>query len=109
MQKLTASTVKQAKQESKAYKLWDGGGLYVLVIAKGKYWRYDYRFLQKRKTLALGVYPTVSLKEARARHFDARSTLVIGVDPVQLKRLQRETHLESSRNSFQVVAQECAN
>lgn len=106
MQKLTASTVKLAKQESKAYKLWDCGGLYILVTAEGKYWRYDYRFLHKRKTLALGVYPIVSLKEARARHLEARSTLARGVDPVQLKRSERETLLASNRHSFGVVAQE---
>ena len=106
MQKLTASAVKHAKKELKAYKLWDGGGLYLLVTSKGKYWRYDYRFLKKRKTLALGVYPSVSLKEARERHLEARSTLARGVDPVQLKRTQRETRLESNRNSFEVVAQE---
>lgn len=106
MQKLTASAVKQAKQESKAYKLWDGGGLYLLVTAKGKYWRYDYRFLEKRKTLALGVFPTVTLKEARTSHLEARSKLARGVDPTEFKKLQKASLIDSSQNSFGAVAKE---
>ncbi|MGY8786089.1 MAG: Arm DNA-binding domain-containing protein, partial [Pseudomonadales bacterium] len=61
MQKLTATAVKQAKPASKAYKIWDGGSLYLLVKPQGKYWRFNYRFADKRKTLALGVYPAISL------------------------------------------------
>ena len=59
MQKLTATAVKQAKPQPKTYKLWDGGGLHLLVNTQGKYWRYDYRVADKRKTLALGVYPAI--------------------------------------------------
>ena len=62
MGKLTATAVKQIKASSKNTKLSDGGGLYLLVTkGGGKYWRYDYRFAGKRKTLAIGTYPDVTL------------------------------------------------
>jgi len=72
MAKLTATEVKQAKPGELACKLPDGGGLYLLVNSNGaKYWRYDYRCTGKRKTLAIGVYPNVSLADARKRHQEA--------------------------------------
>ena len=79
MGKLTAQEVKNSQFESKQQKLTDGGGMYLLVAKSGKYWRYDYRYLKKRKTLALGVYPQVSLKEAREMHYDARKKLSDGI------------------------------
>jgi hypothetical protein len=73
MHKLTAAAIKNTKPESKPRKLTDGGGLYLLIDQKGgKCWRYDYRYIGKRKTLALGVYPEVSLREARDAHSQAR-------------------------------------
>ena len=65
--KLSAVAVKQAKPADKPYKMTDGGGMYLLVDVKGgKYWRMNYRFAGKRKTLALGAYPpTVWLKPAK--------------------------------------------
>ncbi len=68
MQKLTGTSVKQGKPRDKAFSLVDGGGLYLLVKPAGKYWRYNYRYGGKQKTLALGVYPDVSLAVARKRH-----------------------------------------
>ena len=53
-------------------KYTDGRGMYLLVTAAGRYWRFNYRYDGKRKTLALGVYPTVSLAEARKRNEKAR-------------------------------------
>ena len=62
---LSAVAVKNAKAKEQPYKLSDGGGMFLLVDAKGgKYWRLAYRFLGKQKTLALGVYPEVSLELA---------------------------------------------
>ncbi len=59
---LTATGVKQAKPAEKPYKLSDGKGLHLLIKPNGgKYWRYSYRYQQKQKTLALGVYPDVGL------------------------------------------------
>jgi len=66
---LTATQVKQSRSKDKAYKLSDGGGLYLLVNPNGsRYWRYKYRYGGKEKVLALGVYPEVSLKKARQKH-----------------------------------------
>ena len=65
MQKLSATGVKQAALKDKAYKLTDGEGLYLLVKPAGKYWRFNYRFGGKRKTLALGTFPKISLGEGR--------------------------------------------
>jgi hypothetical protein len=66
-----------------ARKIFDGRGLYLLVMPNGsRYWRYNYRFAGKLKTLALGVHPDVSLEKARARHQVARTMLSDGVDPL---------------------------
>jgi transposase-like protein len=70
-----------------ARKIVDGRGLYLLVTPNGgRYWRYNYRFEGKHKTLALGVHPDISLDKARARHQAARTLLADGVDPSMLKR-----------------------
>ena len=64
--KLTELTVRQAKPPGKVRKLSDGGGMHLLLHPNGsKYWRLDYRLSGKQQTLALGVWPNVSLKEAR--------------------------------------------
>ena len=106
MQKLTATAVKQAKTKSEAYKLSDGGSLYLLVNSQGKYWRYDYRFADKRKTLAIGVYPDVSLKAARDKHQDARENLTNGIDPNTQKQAERAAQKNALANSFEVIALE---
>lgn len=106
MQKLTATAVKQAKPQPKTYKLWDGGSLYLLVNAKGKYWRYDYRFADKRKTLAIGVYPAISLKAARKKHEEARDNLANGIDPNAHKQAKRAADQDALANSFEVIALE---
>ncbi len=72
---LTDTAIRNAKPKVKAYKLADQKGLYLLVNKVGKYFRFDYRFAGKRKTLALGVYPDVKLQEARRRHSEARELL----------------------------------
>jgi hypothetical protein len=79
--KLTARQVETANLK-KPYKLADGGGLYLLVNPNGKrYWRLKYRSLGKEKLLAIGVYPDVSLAEARSKREDAKRTLAAGNDP----------------------------
>jgi len=110
MGKLTATEVKQAKPAEKAIKLTDGGGMYLLVHPKGaKYWRYDYRFSGKRKTLALGVYPEVSLKEAREKHQDARKELSKGIDPGNERKVEKLTRHLAAAESFEAVAREWFN
>ena len=104
---LTATGVKNAKPMGKNYKLSDGRNLYLLVTATGsKYWRSDYRFAGKRKTLALGIYPDVGLGEARKRHQLAREMLATGIDPSQEKKTKRSETRAASSNSFKDVARE---
>jgi len=106
MQKLVAIAIKQAKSEDKSYSLVDGGGLYILIKPQGKYWRYNYRFEGKQKTLALGVYPAVSLSDARSVHQSAREQVASGIDPAEVKRDNKIlTHLASS-DSFEATALE---
>ncbi|EFD5410503.1 DUF4102 domain-containing protein, partial [Escherichia coli] len=70
---LTDAKIRAAKPTDKAYKLTDGTGMFLLVHPNGsRYWRLRYRILGKEKTLALGVYPEVSLSEARTKRDEAR-------------------------------------
>lgn len=85
--KLTNTQVKNAKPKAKAYKLTDGEGMYLLVHPNGsKYWRLNYRFQAKQKTLALGVYPLISLAEAREARNEAKTHIAKGIDPNELKK-----------------------
>lgn len=104
---LTAIQVKQATPKEKPYKLADGGGLYLLVNPGGaKYWRYKYRYAGREKTLALGVYPEVSLKEARDTHQAARKTRRQGADPGEQRKVEKLTRHLAAVNSFEAVARE---
>lgn len=107
MGNLTATGVKQAKPREKQYKMTDGDGMYLLVTpAGGKYWRYNYRYAGKRKTLALGVYPEISLADARSRHFSAREDLARGTDPSEVKRVEKVTRHLAAAESFEAVGRE---
>ena len=76
---LSDLAVRNAKPQAKPYKLTDGDGMFLLVqLNGGKYWRLAYRYLGKQKTLALGVYPEVSLALARQRRAEAREQLAKG-------------------------------
>src|SRR5215216_1485864 len=97
---LTDPAVRNAKPSSKPYKLTDGGGLYLLVNKAGKYWRLDYRFVGKRKTLALGVYPTISISNARVRREEARKLLANDTDPCAVKAIHKQTQHQAAANSF---------
>ena len=84
---LTDTRIRNAKPKAQAYKLSDGGGMYLFVTPNGaRYWRLDYRFAGKRRTLALGIYPTVTLSNARSRREDARASLAKDIDPSVVKR-----------------------
>jgi hypothetical protein len=73
MAALTDNAIKAAKPASKVFKLTVEKGLYLLIQpAGGKWWRFDYRFDGKRKTLSMGIYPDVNLKQARAYRDEAR-------------------------------------
>ena len=104
---LTATAVKQAKPKEKDFKLSDEKGLFLLIKRNGsKYWRQKYRFGGKEKSLALGVFPDVSLKDARDRRDDARKLLSNGVDPSDIKRAKKISDGDAAANSFEVVAKE---
>jgi integrase len=100
---LTVLQVKNAKSKDKDYKLSDAGGLYLHVKSTdAKYWRLAYRFNQKQKTLALGVYPEVSLQEAREKGLEAKKLLKDGVDPSSNKKATKS----EAGDLFQAVANE---
>jgi len=103
---LTNVAIKQAKFQDKPYKLSDSGGLYLLITAAGKYWRMNYRFAGKQKTLAIGVYPSVFLTDARKKRDEAKSQLANGIDPGLTKALKKQSNIQSSENTFEVVALE---
>lgn len=84
----------------------DGGGMYLLVKSSGKYWRMDYRFGGKRKTLAFGVYPAVTLAQARRRRDEAKALLATGQDPSEAKREEKITKQIASGNTFEKIAEQ---
>jgi len=87
-------------------KYTDGEGMYLHVKAAGKYWRLAYRFQGKQKTLALGVYPEITLAVARTRRFAARQQVAHGVDPVEAKREKKRDEMAESVHTFQAVAEQ---
>lgn len=105
---LNDTFVRQVKHTGAAAgdKHTDGQGLFLLVTKAGKYWRLSYRFVGKQKTLALGVYPEVSLAKARKRRDEARELLADGIDPSQTKRDAKKKQLQAAANTFEVVARE---
>ncbi len=99
---LTDVAIRKAKPAAKPLKLSDGRGMYFLLKPDGgRYWRMDYRYEGKRKTLALGVYPEVSLFDARLRREDARQLLANGVDPGAVRRDAKQAKAEAARASDQ--------
>ncbi len=105
---LTDSRVRNAKPRSKEYKLSDGGGLFLLVVpAGGKYWRMKYRFGGKDMgSLAFGVFPEVSLTEARDKRETARKKLRDGIDPREQQKALKAAKGAETENGFEVVARE---
>jgi len=104
---LSATAIKNSKPKDKNYKLFDERGLYLIITTKGsKWWRLDYRFQKKRKTFAMGVYPDVSLKEARERRDQARSQIANDIDPSEVRKTVKNEIHNQSKNSFEVIARE---
>jgi len=111
--RLSDAKVKAARLSDgkKQIKLADGGGLYLLVNKSGKYWRLDYRFAGKRRTMAIGVYGNtgskVSLKQARAKRESAKRLLEKNIDPSQAKQQERrEMRTQQRAITFEGVAKE---
>jgi hypothetical protein len=104
---LSVVAIKAAKGREKPYKLVDGEGLYLLVKPGGaRYWRMNYRYLGKQKTLAFGVWPDTGLAEARAQRDAARKVLARGDDPTEQIKLGRIAATVAASNSFKAVSDE---
>jgi integrase len=112
-------TIRNAKPEDKDKRLNDGGGLYLLIKPNGaKWWRFDYTFSGKRKTLSLGVYPKTSLTDVRRKAEEARSNVANNIDPSDTRKetkaaqqlaKENESRLDAGLtiiNSFEHVARE---
>jgi integrase len=104
---LTDTQCKSAKPKVKAYKLGDSQGLYLHVMPNGaKYWRWRYRFFNKQKLLAIGVYPEVSLQEAREARDKAKKLLASGADPSFTKQQRKQIAALNAENTFEAIARE---
>ncbi|WP_447778805.1 tyrosine-type recombinase/integrase [Aeromonas veronii] len=103
---LSDTAARQAKFTGKQQKLSDEKGLFLLITSSGKYWRLKFRFAGKEKVLALGVYPEVSLKEARAKREEARRQLADGIDPSLARKQSKVANRLASENNFEVIARE---
>ncbi|SPX94204.1 Prophage CP4-57 integrase [Morganella morganii] len=103
---LTDAKVRAAKPLDKSYKLTDGDGMHLMVHTNGsKYWRLQYRFGGKQKMLALGVYPDISLAEAREKRDAARKLIANGFDPSE-KRKEVKEEQQKEFNTFEKVARD---
>lgn len=102
---LTDTAVKAAKPGSAPTKLSDGKGMYLLVTEKGsKLWRWKYRVDGKEKVMPLGIYPDVTLAQARDAMSEARKLLAAGVDPMAKRKAEKIARQLSAENSFAAVA-----
>src|SRR6185312_6180250 len=100
---LTDVRIRSAKPAEKSYKVGDSGGLYLLIHPSGgRWWRLKYRFNGKERGISLGVYPAVSLKDARERRDEAKKLLARGVDP----SARRQTAKIARLDTFKSVADE---
>ncbi len=101
---------KNAKPKEKSYKLADEKGLYLEIMPNGsKYWRHKYRFNKKEKRIAYGVYPEVTLAEAREKRDISRKLLEQNIDPVSHKQEQKHLALLNAENTFEPLAREWHN
>lgn len=104
---LSDSAIREAKPRDKAYKLSDGEGLYLQVSTSGaKLWRWKYRIHGKEKKLAIGIYPAVSLKQAREKRNAAKAALADGKDPSREKQRQAMLDRQEAGNTFALIAAE---
>ena len=104
---LTDTAIRKAKPAGKPYKMTDGDGLYLLVNPNGsKWWRFDYRYAGKRKTLSMGTYPDTGLADAREKRDAARKMVAVRTDPGAQRKAEKAAGEERAANSFAVIAEE---
>lgn len=110
---LTDTAIKNAKQGDKPIKMYDEGGLYLLLSPTtgkgGKWWRFRYRFDGKEKLLSFGTYPEVSLKDARNRRDEAKKLLINHEDPAAVRKAQHAAKQLDAASTFEAVAMEWFN
>lgn len=102
---LSDTAVRNAKPRDKAFKLYDEGGLFIIISPRGgKWWRFKYRLAGKEKLLSIGTYPEIALKDARERRDQARKLVANGIDPSDTRKAEKAAG--SSANSFEAIARE---
>ncbi|MEX9841040.1 tyrosine-type recombinase/integrase [Providencia rettgeri] len=105
--KLTDMAIKRAKPKEKSYTLADGNGLSLLVETNGsKGWRYRYQFAGKTKMISLGIYPVVTLNEARAKRDEARKQVANGINPSEARKAEKAATINQTENTFKNIALE---
>lgn len=101
---LSDTKVRTIKPLDKPFKLSDERGLFLIVTPTGgKWWRLKYRLDGKEKTLSLGVYPDVSLADAREKRDQARKVIAAGSDPSEVRKANKASRTEHTANSFEVI------
>jgi integrase len=107
---LTDKEIKAAKPKEKEYKLFDGGGLYISITAKGKkWWRLKYSFEGKEKRISLGVYPLVTLQDARKKREELKYQIAQGINPAQERKDEKKNLQEEeikNKYTFSYLANE---
>ena len=104
---LTDIAIRRAKAANKPVKLYDGAGLYLIVNPNGsRWWRFRYLIAGKEKLISLGVYPEVTLKEARAKRDAERKKVAAGLDPGAMRKAEALSKVLQSENTFEAVARE---
>jgi hypothetical protein len=105
---LTTLQIKNTRATDKSLKLSAGRGLFLLIQPNKtkKYWRLAYRFNGKQKTLALGVFPDVSLDDACGHREEARKLLKAGIDPSENRKAIKFSKANQNANSFEIIARE---
>jgi len=103
---LSETKVRTAKPKKTDYKLFDGGGLYLLVTQSGgKLWNFKYRFFGKEKKISFGPYPAISLAGARAKKDEARKQIANGIDPMAVRKAMKQA-ATAEAETFEVIARE---
>ncbi|MCX5748079.1 MAG: integrase arm-type DNA-binding domain-containing protein [Proteobacteria bacterium] len=105
--RLTDLKCRTTRATARTQRLFDGGGLYLEIApAGGKWWRLKYRIAGKEKRISLGVYPEVTLKEARGRRDEARKQIEAGSDPSAVKKARRIAAVVATGDSFEEVGRD---